>query len=53
MLAGPDVNSTAVATLGSGGSFAMLDLTGGWAWGYAVDGHIVGYVEESALQPVG
>lgn len=39
------------ARLKSGDRFALLDITGGWAWGYAVDGHVVGYVEASQLKP--
>lgn len=43
-------NDAAVrASLGEGGAFALLDLTGGWAWGYAVEGHIVGYVRRELL----
>ncbi|MBX9728785.1 MAG: SH3 domain-containing protein [Sphingopyxis sp.] len=38
-------------TLHSGEQFALLDLTGGWAWGYRVSDHLVGYVEASALVP--
>ena len=34
-----------------GEQFALLDLTGGWAWGYRVSDHLVGYVEASALAP--
>ena len=37
------------ASLAVGGGFALLDLSGGWAWGYAVDGHIVGYVPRGML----
>lgn len=39
------------AQLQVGDHFALLDITGGWAWGYAVDGHVVGYVEASQLAP--
>lgn len=39
------------ATLESGERFALLDLTGGWAWGYRLSDHMVGYVEASALTP--
>ena len=37
--------------LKAGDHFALLDITGGWAWGYAVDGHVVGYVEATHLAP--
>ncbi|MEQ1688557.1 MAG: SH3 domain-containing protein [Sphingopyxis sp.] len=39
------------AMLGAGATFALLDLTGDWAWGYAVDGHIVGYVAREDIGP--
>lgn len=39
------------ATLKGGESFAMLDVTGDWAWGYRLSDHLVGYVEASALAP--
>ncbi|QJQ32352.1 SH3 domain-containing protein [Sphingomonas lacunae] len=39
--------------LKAGDRFALLDITGGWAWGYAVDGHVVGYVEAAELSPAG
>ena len=44
-------NDAAVrASLSEGEAFALLDLTGGWAWGYAVDGHVVGYVRRELLE---
>ncbi|WP_106639535.1 hypothetical protein [Allosphingosinicella vermicomposti] len=30
--------------------FALLDITGGWAWGYRVADHIVGYVPATRLK---
>ena len=39
------------AALTRGSAFALLDLTGNWAWGYAVDGHIVGYLPADAVEP--
>ena len=39
------------ATLVSGTPFALLDLTGDWGWGYATDGHIVGYVAHEDIGP--
>ena len=30
--------------LASGEAFALLDMSGVWAWGYDIDRHIVGYV---------
>lgn len=35
--------------LRAGERFALLDLTAGWAWGYRIGDHLVGYVEASAL----
>jgi hypothetical protein len=29
--------------------FAVLDVTGGWAWGYRRADHLVGYVREDLL----
>lgn len=46
--AGGDAARTMLA---SGEEFALLDLTGGWAWGYRLSDHLVGYVEASALAP--
>jgi len=31
--------------------FAMLDVTGCWAWGYRRSDHLVGYVKADCLQP--
>ncbi|MEY4269966.1 MAG: hypothetical protein RLZZ58_1182 [Pseudomonadota bacterium] len=45
-------NSTdadAVSTLLYGEGFALLDVTGDWAWGYAAADHVVGYVRASTL----
>jgi hypothetical protein len=47
----PDGGAEIVQTLPAGAAFALLDITGGWAWGYAVDGHRVGYVAADALAP--
>lgn len=47
----PDGAAEARATLTIHDQFALLDLTGGWAWGKTVPGNIVGYVEASALEP--
>lgn len=34
-----------------GESFDVLDLSGGWAWGYSAADHYVGYVPEDTLAP--
>ncbi len=46
----PQGDADMLVSLASGARFALLDLTGGWAWGYAVDGHIVGYVRRELLE---
>jgi hypothetical protein len=37
------------AMLEAGSRFAVLDVTGGWAWGYETAGHAVGYVRAADL----
>jgi hypothetical protein len=32
-----------------GEEFALLDVTGGWAWGYRRSDHLVGYLPAEAL----
>lgn len=51
VLAKPDATAEQRTSLAIGDSFALLDLTGGWAWGKTMPGNIVGYVEASALEP--
>jgi hypothetical protein len=46
----PTLDAPARATMPQGCGFALLDLTGGWAWGYMVDGHVVGYVRRELLE---
>jgi len=38
-----------VAELRPGDEFAVLDLSGGWAWGYRRLDHRVGYVPQAHL----
>ena len=45
----PDANSEAVSELLPGEGFAVLEYAGGWAWGYCVTDHAVGYVEAIGL----
>lgn len=45
----PSKDAETVATLAPGDSFAVLEYAGGWAWGYVLSGHRVGYVEAAAL----
>lgn len=44
-----DPASEAVSQLLHGEGFAILDLAGGWAWGFCLHDHYVGYVPEAAL----
>lgn len=41
--------SPIVSELLPGEDFAVLEYAGGWAWGYSVADHVVGYVEAIAL----
>jgi hypothetical protein len=45
----PGEDGQILTQLTAGDRFALLDVSGGWAWGYALDGHIVGYVEADRL----
>lgn len=45
----PSDEGKVIAQLGAGARFELLDDTRGWAWGYAGDGRLVGYVPSSAL----
>lgn len=42
-------NGAQTSELLSGEAFMLLDISGGWAWGYCGHDHYVGYVEASAL----
>jgi cell wall-associated NlpC family hydrolase len=45
----PAEGSEAASELLPGERFAVLDITAGWAWGYCLSDHRVGYVEAIAL----
>lgn len=45
----PDDTAEAVSQLLMGEAFAVLDVAKGWAWGYCVHDHYVGYVPADAL----
>ncbi len=47
--AGPSAESETIARLAAGESYALLDDSLGWAWGYAGDDRRVGYVPSTAL----
>ena len=49
ILAKPQDGSEIVSELAPGDDFAVLDLSGGWAWGYRRLNHHVGYVREADL----
>ena len=38
-----------VSPLAPGDEFAVLDIAGGWVWGYRRANHHVGYVPEDVL----
>lgn len=46
-----DDGSAQVSQLLHGEAFEVLDLSGGWAWGYCAADHYVGYVRQDALGP--
>ena len=43
--------SDIIALLSKDDVFMVVDLSGGWAWGFVKDSHLVGYVPTSALNP--
>ncbi len=45
----PKVDAEQRSELLFGEGFALLDLTGGWAWGYCLADHYVGYLAADAL----
>jgi hypothetical protein len=45
----PTADADVVRTLRPGESFAMLDDSLGWAWGYAGEERRVGYIRSDAL----
>lgn len=47
--AGPAFDAQAVSEFVAGTLFELLDDTRGWAWGYAGDDRLVGYVESASL----
>jgi hypothetical protein len=47
--ASPVLSSEALFELDAGEEFALLDVTGGWAWGYRRSDHRVGYLSADNL----
>lgn len=45
----PDDAAEMISELLYGEGFALLDITGGWAWGYSLHDHYVGYVHADTL----
>jgi len=45
----PSDDSEALYEMIQGEEFALLDVTGGWAWGYRRRDHRVGYLRAEAL----
>lgn len=45
----PNDEAELVSELLHGEAFEVVDLSGGWAWGYSAHDHYVGYVREAAL----
>jgi hypothetical protein len=45
----PDPGARAASQLLRGEAFAVIDISGGWAWGYGLHDRYVGYVREEAL----
>jgi hypothetical protein len=48
----PSSDATAVSELLHGEEFAVVDSSGGWAWGYSSHDNYVGYVAVDALGPL-
>ena len=46
---GPSESADVVCELEAGELFQLLDDTLGWAWGYAGNNRVVGYVRSGAL----
>ena len=49
LFATPDPDSETVGTLASGVVFMVVDMAGGWAWGFRASDHMVGYVDLKSL----
>jgi hypothetical protein len=49
LLASNEASADVRAMLPAGTAFALLDVTGDWAWGYVMAGHRVGYVADADL----
>jgi hypothetical protein len=45
----PSEDADVIYAMAAGEEFALLDTTGGWAWGYRRKDHRVGYLRAEAL----
>lgn len=45
----PRIEAEELATLAPDEAYALLDVTGGWAWGYRMSDHLIGYIREQDL----
>jgi hypothetical protein len=48
--AAPSPTADTITDLGAAEEFAVLDISGGWAWGYRRANHHVGYVPAADLE---
>jgi hypothetical protein len=53
LYASAELSTEAIAELEPHEAFALLDITGEWAWGYRTSDHLVGYLLASGLAPAG
>lgn len=51
LLDAPTAGGAERGRLAAGQDFALLDLTGGWAWGYSLPDHVVGYITSDVIEP--
>ena len=51
LYASDDAGAEILGEIPEGAGFGLIDVTGGWGWGYTEDGHRVGYVDAALLQP--
>lgn len=51
VFAGASENAEPLFEMGADEEFALLDVTGRWAWGYRRSDHLVGYLLADRLQP--
>ena len=49
VLKSPSSDAETITDLAPGDEFAILEISGGWAWGYRRSNHNVGYVPVEAL----